>query len=55
MTHTNFLLLAFLLQTGVISAFIPRLINNRFKHMMKNHPPAQYPKLYPMLQVHMQK
>ncbi|MFV0542311.1 MAG: hypothetical protein ACK5L8_01355 [Marinicella pacifica] len=55
MTHSTYLLLAFLLQIGVISAFIPRLINNRFKQMMKNHPPAQYPKLYPMTQAHMQK
>jgi hypothetical protein len=55
MTHTTYLYLAFLLQIIVISAFIPRLINNRFKHMMKTHPPAQYPKLYPKSQAHMQK
>lgn len=55
MTHITYLYLAFLLQIGIISAFIPRLIINRITDMMKNHPPAQYPKLYPMPQAHMQK
>lgn len=54
MTHTSYLYLVFLIQIGVISAVIPRLINNRVNNMQKAHPPAQYPKLYPMPQSRMQ-
>lgn len=54
MTHTSYLYLTFLLQIGVISAVIPRLINSRVNNMLKAHPPAQYPKLYPMPQPKMQ-
>src|SRR5690554_3756250 len=54
MTHTSYLYLTVLLQLGVISAVIPRLINSRVNNMLKAHPPAQYPKLYPMPQPKMQ-
>jgi hypothetical protein len=54
MTHSIYLYLVFLLQIIVISAVIPRLIQNRFNNMITARPPAQYPKLYPMPQTHMQ-
>lgn len=42
------------MQIIVISAVIPRMISNRINSMVKDYPPAQYPKLYPMTLAHMQ-
>ena len=38
----------FLSQVLLLSVFLPRLVLGRLRFVVKNYPPAQYPKLYPV-------
>jgi len=54
MQAQNFFYGAFLLQVITISGLIPVWVRGRLAGMMQAHPPAEYPKLYPVSQQHMQ-
>lgn len=48
MQAQNYFYGAFLLQVITISAVIPWWVKGRLQGMMRAHPPAEYPKLYPV-------
>ncbi|MGJ8663497.1 MAG: hypothetical protein ACSHWU_07595 [Marinicella sp.] len=48
MNHNELFYLVYLSQIAMISIIIPMWIKKRFDNMVLNHPPAIYPKLYPV-------
>ncbi len=35
-------------QVLLLSFYLPRMIHNRVRQVIKEHPPSEYPKLYPV-------
>jgi hypothetical protein len=48
MEHTHLFYTTYALQIAVISVIVPLWISQRLRQMLSEHPPADYPKLYPV-------
>jgi len=48
MEHKTLFYTVYALQIGVISILVPMWIKSRLQSMLGEHPPAEYPKLYPV-------